>query len=93
MRRSGAASVDLCSVASGRLDAHYERSLQPWDVAAGWLVLTEAGAELLGLDGGPAGEEMLVAAAPGLAAELAAEVSRAAAGAGAVEAPPGPPAG
>ena len=72
LRRSGAASIDLCSVASGRLDAHYERGLQPWDVAAGWLVLTEAGADVIGLGGDGAGERMLVAAAPDLAAELAA---------------------
>jgi len=75
LRRSGSASVDLCSVASGRLDAHYERGLQPWDVAAGWLVLTEAGADVIGLDGEGAGEEMLVAGAPDLAVELAAEVA------------------
>ena len=71
VRRSGAASVDLCSVASGRLDAHYERGLQPWDVAAGWLVVTEAGGRVLSLDDGPPGEGTLVVAAPALAAELA----------------------
>ncbi len=43
LRRMGAASVDLCSVACGRVDAHYERGLQPWDYAAGALVATEAG--------------------------------------------------
>ena len=35
IRRMGAASVDLCSVACGRLDAYYERGLGPWDLAAG----------------------------------------------------------
>ena len=44
IRRQGAAALDLCSVACGRLDAYYERGLAPWDLAAGGLVATEAGA-------------------------------------------------
>ena len=44
VRRAGAAALDLCWVAAGRLDAYYERGLQPWDWAAGNLVATEAGA-------------------------------------------------
>lgn len=44
IRRAGAASLDLCWVAAGRLDAYYERGLQPWDWAAGTLIATEAGA-------------------------------------------------
>ena len=44
IRRAGAAALDLCWVAAGRLDAYYERGLQPWDWAAGFLVATEAGA-------------------------------------------------
>ena len=43
IRRQGAAALDLCSVACGRLDAYYERGLAPWDLAAGGLVATEAG--------------------------------------------------
>ncbi len=43
VRRSGSASLDLCSVASGRLDGYWELKLQPWDVAAGSLILAEAG--------------------------------------------------
>ena len=44
IRRAGAAAVDLCWVAAGRLDAYYERGLQPWDLAAGGVVASEAGA-------------------------------------------------
>jgi myo-inositol-1(or 4)-monophosphatase len=46
IRRAGAASLDLCGVASGRLDAYYEADLKPWDLAAGGLIATEAGARL-----------------------------------------------
>ena len=44
IRRGGAAALDLCWVADGRIDAYYERGLQPWDWAAGMLVASEAGA-------------------------------------------------
>ena len=44
IRRMGAASLDLCSVASGRVDGYYERGLNPWDFAAGVLIAQEAGA-------------------------------------------------
>ncbi|MCW8821271.1 MAG: inositol monophosphatase [Sulfurovum sp.] len=43
VRRLGAASIDLCYVACGKLDAYYECNLKPWDVAAGILILQEAG--------------------------------------------------
>lgn len=50
IRRGGSAALDLCWVACGRLDAYFERGVQPWDVAAGALVVREAGgrAERLG---------------------------------------------
>ncbi len=70
VRRAGAASLDLCAVASGRLDAYYERGLKPWDLAAGGLVATEAGASVTGLGGLSASEDMVVAAAPALARRL-----------------------
>ena len=54
IRRQGAAAVDLCSVACGRLDGYYERGLAPWDLAAGGLIAAEAGAVVTDLDGGPA---------------------------------------
>jgi len=63
VRRAGAAALDLCWVASGRLDAFYERGLQPWDLAAGALVATEAGAVTGDLDGGPPSGAFALAAA------------------------------
>jgi myo-inositol-1(or 4)-monophosphatase len=54
VRRAGAAALDLCWVAAGRLDAYYERGLQHWDWAAGMLVATEAGAVVGVLDDGTA---------------------------------------
>src|SRR5205085_12127492 len=48
VRRAGAAALDLCWVALGRLDAFFERGLQPWDRAAGALVASEAGARRRG---------------------------------------------
>jgi myo-inositol-1(or 4)-monophosphatase len=70
VRRAGAASLDLCAVACGRLDAYYERGLKPWDLAAGALVATESGATVSGLSGLSAGEAMVLAAAPDLARRL-----------------------
>jgi myo-inositol-1(or 4)-monophosphatase len=43
IRRPGSAALDLAYLAAGRLDAFYEIGLNPWDVAAGWLLVTEAG--------------------------------------------------
>jgi myo-inositol-1(or 4)-monophosphatase len=70
IRRFGAASVDLCAVACGRVDAYYERGLAPWDLAAGGLIAREAGAVVADLRGGPVRAGSVVAAAPGLADEL-----------------------
>jgi myo-inositol-1(or 4)-monophosphatase len=53
VRRAGAASMDLVFVASGRLDAFFEYHLAPWDVAAGLLLVEEAGGRVTSLDGGP----------------------------------------
>ncbi len=46
IRRSGSAALDLCYVAAGRSDGHWELGLHPWDVAAGALLLREAGGQL-----------------------------------------------
>lgn len=46
IRRLGAASLDLAYVAAGRLDAHFETGLSPWDVAAGILLIKEAGGSI-----------------------------------------------
>lgn len=68
LRRAGAAALDLAWVAAGRLDGYYERGLQPWDWAAGRLLVEEAGGTVAELRGEPRG---LVAAGPALLPELA----------------------
>jgi myo-inositol-1(or 4)-monophosphatase len=74
IRRFGAAAVDLCAVGSGWVDGYFEASLNEWDLAAGGLVATEAGALVTGRNGGPAGKEMTIAAAPALHAQLVAQI-------------------
>jgi myo-inositol-1(or 4)-monophosphatase len=51
LRRFGAASLDLAYVAAGRLDGYWERNLSPWDMAAGILLVREAGGTATGLTG------------------------------------------
>jgi len=72
VRRMGAASLDLCAVATGRVDGYYEQGLQPWDLAAGGLVAEEAGVRVTGLHGRTAGESLVVAAREPLAGRLVA---------------------
>ncbi|SEH49324.1 inositol monophosphatase family protein [Tardiphaga sp. OK245] len=52
LRRFGAASLDLAFVAAGRLDGYWERNLQPWDVAAGLILIKEAGGTVGDINGG-----------------------------------------
>lgn len=66
IRRVGAAALDLCWVAAGRLDAFFEKGLAPWDHAAGALVAREAGARTSDLHDGPGSGTFLLAAAPAL---------------------------
>jgi myo-inositol-1(or 4)-monophosphatase len=54
LRRFGAASLDFAWVAAGRLDGYWERELSPWDMAAGLLLVREAGGYVTDLDGGDA---------------------------------------
>ena len=54
LRRAGSAALDLCDVACGRYDAFWEYRLAPWDVAAGILIVTEAGGVVTDLEGNPA---------------------------------------
>ena len=54
LRRYGAATLDLAWIAAGRLDAYWERDLSPWDLAAGSLLVREAGGFLSDVDGGDA---------------------------------------
>lgn len=70
IRRMGAAAVDLCSVACGRLDAYYEHGLAWWDLAAGSLVATEAGAVVAPLGDAPLRAGSVVAATPAIAGPL-----------------------
>ena len=69
VRRIGSAALDLCYVASGAMDAYYEEGTNPWDVAAGGLIVTEAGGVFTECTplGVPSGK---LAAAPGLHEEL-----------------------
>ncbi|MGH7341202.1 MAG: inositol monophosphatase family protein, partial [Candidatus Rokuibacteriota bacterium] len=53
VRRLGSAALDLCYVAAGRFDGFWEQHLKPWDMAAGALVVTEAGGQITGMDGAP----------------------------------------
>ena len=75
LRRSGSAALDLCDVACGRSDIFFELKLQPWDVAAGSLIVMEAGGRYLSLGreapyyDGPCG--MLACNGPCLASALA----------------------
>jgi len=64
IRRNGAAALDLCYVACGRLDGFWELKLKPWDIAAGALVVGEAGGKLSDFAGAPlllSGDETLAA--------------------------------
>ena len=53
VRRLGSAALDLCYVAAGRFESFWEQHLRPWDVAAGALIVTEAGGRVTGMDGSP----------------------------------------
>ncbi|MGH3646313.1 MAG: inositol monophosphatase family protein [Micromonosporaceae bacterium] len=70
IRRFGAAALDLCYAADGRVDAFYEKGLAPWDLAAGGLIAREAGLLVTGLDGAGAGPAMTLAAPPAVHQEL-----------------------
>lgn len=76
VRRIGSAALDLCMVASGRLDAYYEHGLQVWDRAAGALIAAEAGARVVLPAPGVDGAGLALAAAPGIADELLAVLER-----------------
>ncbi|SDB80673.1 myo-inositol-1(or 4)-monophosphatase [Raineyella antarctica] len=70
IRRAGAASLDICSVAAQRLDAYYETGLHPWDLAGGTVIAREAGAHVSGLRGNGAGEAFYLACNPVIAGPL-----------------------
>jgi len=70
IRRMGTASLDLCMVASGRTNAYFERTLSPWDHAAGALIAREAGAVVKGFGDAAPSRDFILAAEPILAARL-----------------------
>lgn len=53
VRRLGSAALDMCYVAAGRLDGYWELMIHPWDIAAGALIVQEAGGVVTDLNGGP----------------------------------------
>ncbi len=74
IRRQGTASLDLCFVAAGRLNAFFERTLSPWDHAAGAIIAREAGAVVKGLGVAAPSRDFVIAAEPVLAAVLEARL-------------------
>ena len=76
IRRMGTASLDLCMVASGRVNAYFERSLNPWDHAAAALIAREAGATVKGRGAEAEGKDFILAAQPAVAQKLEAALSQ-----------------
>jgi myo-inositol-1(or 4)-monophosphatase len=74
IRRIGAASLDLAFVAAGRLDGYFERGLQPWDVAAGRLLVDEAGGRSGWFEPDRWGRALTIVAGPDLFDELRARI-------------------
>ncbi len=70
IRRMGTASLDLCMVANGRTNAYIERTLSPWDHAAGAIIAREAGAVVTGFGDAAPSRDLILAAEPALAAVL-----------------------
>ena len=75
IRRMGTASLDLAFVAAGRIDVYFERTLNPWDHAAGELLVTEAGGIITGIRDLPQGREGIFAGHPTLVTQLKARIS------------------
>ena len=76
IRRAGTASLDLAYVAAGRLDVYFERTLMPWDHAAGELLVTEAGGVIEGIANRLPGHEGIFAGHPELVHTLKARISQ-----------------
>ena len=77
VRRDGSAALDLAGVAMGRFDAFWEWRLKPWDVAAGTLIVREAGGTVSSIDGTPfdIAEGSILATNGKIHAELAAVIA------------------
>jgi myo-inositol-1(or 4)-monophosphatase len=76
IRRAGAASLDFAYVAAGRVDVYFERTLSPWDHAAGELIVTEAGGAIAGISHAPPGKQGIFAGHPDLVATLKSRISQ-----------------
>jgi myo-inositol-1(or 4)-monophosphatase len=74
VRRFGSAALDLAWVAAGRFDGFWERNLSPWDIAAGFVLLQEAGGMIIGLDKKDPRNGSFVCANTSLAQKLADQV-------------------
>jgi myo-inositol-1(or 4)-monophosphatase len=70
IRRQGTASLDLCFVGAGRYNAYFERTLSPWDHAAGAIVAREAGAVVKGWGNAAPSRDFIIAAEPTVASRL-----------------------
>ena len=70
IRRFGAAAIDLCFVACGRYDAYFEEHLHSWDLVAGHVIATEAGALVTNYEGHSVTPAQVLAAQPGIQQEL-----------------------
>ncbi len=66
IRRFGAAAIDLCFVACGRLDAYFEEHLNSWDLIAGQVIATEAGAVVTNFSGDTVTPQQVLASQPGV---------------------------
>jgi myo-inositol-1(or 4)-monophosphatase len=77
IRRFGAAAVDLCFVACGRLDAYFEEHLHSWDLVAGQIIATEAGAIVTNYEGASVTPEQVLATTPLIQKELIALIAEA----------------
>ncbi len=70
IRRAGAAAIDLCFVACGRIDAYFEENLHQWDIAAGILIAHEAGCRSGDFSGNPARPAEILTSAPAIYDQL-----------------------
>jgi len=72
IRRAGAAAVDLCYVAAGRLDGFWEQGLKPWDTSAGSIILQEAGGIISDYEGNPYSPyvKSILASTPGIHSKM-----------------------
>ncbi|KAB7742421.1 inositol monophosphatase [Nostocoides sp. F2B08] len=77
IRRMGSAALDLCRVAEGSVDAYYERGLNAWDLAAGWVIVTEAGGTVSGRSDAAPGSDLVVACGNALRAPFVERLERA----------------